>query len=116
MEGTATDVRDASAGRAPAAALLLMPWWIRNGAMGNSEGVMVALVFATVLAHLDGRRGWAFAFGIGAALLRPEVWPFLGLYSLFLLYEDLFRIFLLSLAYDLLVIAGMCVLVQRRAG
>ena len=80
--------RNHAAGFAAAAALLLMPWWIRNGALGNSEGIMVALVFATVLAHLDGRRGWAFTWAIGAALLRPEVWPFLGLYVLFLLYED----------------------------
>jgi hypothetical protein len=38
--------------------------------------------------HLDGRRGWAFALGAGAALLRPEVWPFLGLYGLVLWRSD----------------------------
>ena len=30
--------------------------------------------------------GWAFALGVGAGLLRPEAWPFLGLYALYLLW------------------------------
>lgn len=77
---------------AAAAALFFMPWWIRNGLLGNSEGLMVALVFATIVAHLDGHRGWAFTWAMGCALLRPEVWPFLGLYVLYLLYEDRARI------------------------
>ena len=81
-----------AAGVAAAAGLTLMPWWVRHNAMANSEGIMVALVFATVLAHLAGRRGWAFAFGVGAGLLRPEAWPFLGLYALYLLYEDRSRL------------------------
>jgi hypothetical protein len=68
--------------------LALMPWHVRNGALGNSEGLMVALVLGAVLAHLAGRRGWAFAFAVGAGLLRPEAWPFLGLYALWLLWED----------------------------
>ena len=66
-----------------------MPWWMRNGALGNSEGLMVALVLGAVLAHLArppraGRSRSASA----PALLRPEAWPFLGLYALWLLYED----------------------------
>ena len=80
------------AGIAAAAGLGLMPWWLRHNGLANSEGLMVAFVFATILAHLSGRRGWAFAFGIGAGLLRPEAWPFLGLYALYLLYEDRSRI------------------------
>jgi hypothetical protein len=81
-----------AAGLAAAVGLGLMPWWIRNGALGNSEGLMVALVFAAVLLHLNGRRGWAFAMAVGAGLLRPEVWPFLGLYALWLLYEERSRL------------------------
>jgi hypothetical protein len=76
------------AGFAAAAALALMPWWIRNGAMGNSEGIMVALVFGAVLAELRERRGWAFALAVGAGLLRPEAWPFIALYAAWLLYRD----------------------------
>jgi hypothetical protein len=80
------------AGVAAAAGLGLMPWWVRNGGLGNSEGLMVAFVLAAALTHLHGRRGWAFALAIGAGLLRPEAWPFLGLYALWLLYEDRARL------------------------
>lgn len=75
-----------------AVALAVMPWWLRNGAMGNSEGIMVALVLGAALCHLEGRKGWAFTLAIGAGLLRPEAWPFLGLYALFLLWEDRTRL------------------------
>jgi hypothetical protein len=85
------------AGFAAAVALAFMPWWIRNGALGNSEGLMVALVLGVVLCHLHGRRGWAFTLALGAALLRPEVWPFLGLYVFYLLYEDRSRLKTLAL-------------------
>ena len=81
-----------TAGVVAAVALAAMPWWLRNGAMGNSEGIMVALVLGAVLCHLQGRKGWAFALAIGAGLLRPEAWPFLGLYALFLLWEDRARL------------------------
>ena len=37
--------------------------------------------------HLDGRRTHAFLLGFAAALLRPEVWPFWGLYGLWLVYQ-----------------------------
>jgi hypothetical protein len=76
------------AGVAAAAGLGLAPWWVRNGALGNSEGLLVALLFAAILTHLHGRRGWAFALGLAVGLLRPEAWPFVGLYALWLLLDD----------------------------
>jgi hypothetical protein len=75
-------------GVAAAAPYALAPWTIRNGALGNSEGLLVALVLAAVERHLDGRRGTAFALAFGAGLLRPETWPFLALYGLFLLWRE----------------------------
>ena len=80
------------AGAGAAVGLGLMPWWVRNGALGNSEGLMVAFVLGAVLTHLHGRRGWAFALALGAGLLRPEAWPFLGLYALWLLVDDRSRL------------------------
>ena len=80
------------AGVGAAAGLGLMPWFVRNGGLGNSEGLMVALVLGAALTHLRGRHGWAFVLAIGAGLLRPEAWPFLGLYALWLLYEDRTRL------------------------
>ena len=53
-------------------------------ALGNSEGLLAAAALWAVVAHLDGHRRAALALGTAAALLRPEVWPFLGLYGLWL--------------------------------
>jgi hypothetical protein len=75
------------AGFAAAAPYALAPWTVRNAAMGNSEGLLVALTLAAVDRHLDGRPRAAFAFALGAAMLRPEVWPFVGLYGLWLLWR-----------------------------
>jgi hypothetical protein len=66
----------------------LAPWTVRNAAMGNSEGLLVALALAAFERHLDGRPRAAFLFALGAALLRPEAWPFVGLYGLWLLWRE----------------------------
>jgi hypothetical protein len=50
--------------------------------------MLVALVLWAVERHLDGRFDHAFLLGFAAALLRPEVWPFWGLYGLWLLVRD----------------------------
>jgi hypothetical protein len=75
------------AGVAAAIPYALAPWTLRNGAMGNSEGILVALAFASVDRHLDGRDRASFVLALGAALLRPEVWPFVGLYGLWLFWR-----------------------------
>ena len=51
---------------------------------GTSEPMLVGLALWAVDRHLDGRRGTAFVLGVGAALIRPEAWPFIGLYGLWL--------------------------------
>lgn len=68
--------------------LVVSDEYVRNFARGNSEGLMVALVLFAIERHLDGRRGTAFALGFAAGLLRPEVWPFMGLYGLWLLWRE----------------------------
>jgi hypothetical protein len=74
-------------GVAAACALAIAPWWIRNAALGNSEGLIVAFLFATIDRHLAGDKRAAFLFAVCAGLLRPEAWPFLGLYGLVLLWR-----------------------------
>jgi hypothetical protein len=74
------------AGGIAAVALVLADEFVRNFARGNSEGLLVGLVLWAVERHLDGRRVDAFLLGFAAALLRPEIWPFWGLYGLWLLY------------------------------
>lgn len=72
------------AGIAAAAALCTSDDWLRGAALGSSEGLLVALVLWAVERHARSRTDHAFALGVAAALLRPEVWPFLGLYALWL--------------------------------
>jgi hypothetical protein len=74
-------------GVAAAAALAIAPWWIRNAALGNSEGLIVAFLLATIDRHLAGDRRAAFLLAVCAGLLRPEAWPFLGAYGLWLLWR-----------------------------
>ena len=72
------------AGAAAVAAMALSPWWLFNTALGNSEGLLAAAVLWAVVAHLAGRRRAALALATAAALMRPEVWPFLGGYGIWL--------------------------------
>jgi hypothetical protein len=76
------------AGFAAAATMALSPWWLFNTALGNSEGLLAAAVVWAVVAQLEGRSRIALGLGTAAALLRPEVWPFLGLYGLWLWRHD----------------------------
>jgi hypothetical protein len=52
-----------------------------NAVRGDSEGLLVALVLWAIDRGIDGHRRQAFALGALAALLRPEVWPFIALYG-----------------------------------
>jgi hypothetical protein len=52
-------------------------------ALGNSEGLLIAFVVLGIEQHLAGRPGRVLACAMGAALLRPEAWPFALLYALF---------------------------------
>jgi hypothetical protein len=48
----------------------------------QSDPMIVTLCLAAIDCHLSRHPRWAFALGVLAALGRPEVWPFLGLYSI----------------------------------
>ena len=76
------------AGVAGAATMALSPWWAYNTALGNSEGLLAAAVVWAVLAHLEGHRRAALALATAAALMRPEVWPFLIGYGIWLWRDD----------------------------
>lgn len=62
--------------------------YLRGSALGYSEGLLVALVLLAIERHFVGRRGQALALGFAAGLLRPETWPFLGLYALFVFVRE----------------------------
>ncbi len=65
--------------------------WLRQFATGLSEPMLVAAVLGSVEAHLSDRRRLAFGLLLAAALLRPEAWPFLGLYGVYLWRQGVFR-------------------------
>ena len=66
------------------AVIALLSAWLRNVSLGIAEGLLVALVLWAIERHLEGRRAQALILGFAAGLIRPEIWPFLGLYALFL--------------------------------
>ncbi len=76
------------AGLVGAVIVLLQVGYIRYAAMGDSEGLCNAVGFAAILWHINGKRKGALLFATAAGLLRPEVWPFLGLYGLWLWFSN----------------------------
>jgi hypothetical protein len=48
----------------------------------QSDPMIVSLCLAAIDCQLSGRRRWAFWMWLLGSLGRPEVWPFLGVYSL----------------------------------
>jgi hypothetical protein len=71
-----------AAGLFAAAALLGIRDWWHYMLSAQSDTMIVALSLGAIDCHLSGRPRWAFVLGGLAALGRPEVWPFLALYSI----------------------------------
>jgi hypothetical protein len=72
------------AGLAATLALLLLADVVSLAWRGASEPLLLACVLWAVERQLAGRRMPAFALGVTAALIRPEMLPFLALYALLL--------------------------------
>jgi hypothetical protein len=78
---------------AVAAGLLLLtpdggPRFLRLVAEGHADTLSVTLGLWALERHLDGRRAHALLLGTGIALMRPEAWPFLGVYAAWLWREE----------------------------
>jgi hypothetical protein len=80
--------RGALAGAAAVAGVLLTQDWFYYFLRGTSEVMLIAATVWFVDRLIDGRRTQAFLIGAAAGLIRPEWWPFLGLYALWLLWRD----------------------------
>ncbi len=94
-------VASIGAGIVAAVAVTISSEYVRTMTLGNSEGLLVAFVLWGIERHLDGRYRQAFVLGFLAALLRPEVWPFLGLYGLWLLLIDRRSLWLVATGFVL---------------
>ena len=76
------------AGLVAALALVTSTGYIRAVWPGNSEGLLIALLLWAIDRHLSGRREQAFVLATLAALLRPETWPFLAVYGVWLMWRE----------------------------
>jgi hypothetical protein len=72
------------AGVTAALGLMALSHYVDYVALGESEGLLAAATLLAVLRHLDGARRQALFWWFVAALDRPEVWPFFGLYAIYL--------------------------------
>jgi hypothetical protein len=70
------------AGLFTAVALVGIQDWWHYVLSSQSDTMIAALCLGAIDCHLSGRVRWAFVLGVLAALGRPEVWPFLALYSI----------------------------------
>jgi hypothetical protein len=73
-----------AAGVVAVLALVTSTGYIRDVWPGNSEGMLIAFLLWAIQSHLDGRHRQAYVLGLLAALLRPESWPFVAAYGLWL--------------------------------
>ncbi len=73
---------------ATCAFLLTSYQFARDAALGNSEPLLAAFALWAFERHLDGRRDHALYLGFAVALLRPEAWPFIGAYGLWLWFRE----------------------------
>jgi len=70
------------AGAVAAIALLLLADLVSLAWRGASEPLLLAALLWACERHLAGRRTLAFGLGVAAALIRPELTLFLGVYAL----------------------------------
>lgn len=73
-----------TAGVVAVVVMVITPRWILLTAQGFTEPLAAALLLWGIERHLDGHRGHAFFLGFLVALNRPEFWPFLGAYAVFI--------------------------------
>jgi len=66
------------AGLLAATALLLVPGWLFEAGVGESEPVLTAVLLGGLDRYLARRDGAGFALVLLASLLRPEAWPLLA--------------------------------------
>ena len=86
----------AVAGVLAALAVVLTQEWAYYMFRGTSEPMLIGASLWAVEMHLAGRRGHAFWLAVAASLIRPEAWPFLLGYAIWLfLREPRLRVWLI---------------------
>jgi hypothetical protein len=75
------------AGLLAVAGVMLTQDWFYYFFHGTSEVVLIGASLWAVDRFLEGRHGQAFTLAVAASLIRPEWWPFIGLYALWLFFR-----------------------------
>jgi hypothetical protein len=73
-----------AAGLLAVAGIVLTQDWFYYFFHGASEVVLIGASLWAIDRLLEGRHAQAFVLAVAASLIRPEWWPFLGLYALWL--------------------------------
>ena len=64
--------------------MVLTQDWVYYMFRGTSEPMLIATALWAIDRHLDRRYATAFVLGVATGLLRPEAWPLLGVYAIWL--------------------------------
>ncbi len=86
--GTAAWVAPSIAGLVAVLGVLGTQDWFYYWFRGTSEPMLIATAVWAVDRFLDGKRGQAFVFAALGGLIRPEWWPFLAVYGLWLWFKE----------------------------
>jgi hypothetical protein len=78
----------AVAGLLAVVGVLLTQDWFYYWLRGTSEVILIAASLWAVDQLLEGHKTQAFLLGVAASLIRPEWWPFVGLYALWLWFRE----------------------------
>jgi hypothetical protein len=78
----------AAAGVLAVIGVVLTQDWFYYFLRGTSEVVLIGTSLWAIDRFLDGRRTQAFLLLVAGGLIRPEWWPFIGLYALYLWLRD----------------------------
>jgi hypothetical protein len=80
--------RGALAGAVAVAGIILTQDWVYYFLRGTSEVILIACTVWAVDRLLDRRHIQAFLLGAAAGLIRPEAWPFLFVYAVWLVWRE----------------------------
>ncbi len=72
------------AGLIAAAAIVLTQDWAYYMFRGASEPLLIGTSLWAIDRLLEGRHGSAFVLAVATSLMRPEAWPFLAIYAIWL--------------------------------
>jgi hypothetical protein len=73
-----------TAGVLAAGGIVVTQEWFYEMFRGTSEPMLIACALWAVDRHLERKYGWAFVLGVATSLIRPEAWPLIIVYAIWL--------------------------------